>query len=140
MAALGYLVTMPEQQPIEMILLRQLASYLTIPIWMMDFEGNLIYYNEPAETLLGMQFDDAGPVRAEEVSHIFRVTDLDGEPLPESELPILVALQNRVPAHNSVRYCGMDGVWRDVEISAMPMTGQAERFLGVYATFWEIVG
>lgn len=131
---------MREQQPIEMILLRQLASYLTIPIWMMDSEGNLVYYNEPAETLLGMQFDDAGPVRAEEVNKIFRVTDLDGEPLPESELPILVALRSRVPGHNRVRYCGMDGVWRDVEISATPVVGQADRFLGVYATFWEIGG
>ncbi len=31
----------------------------------------------------------------------------------------------------------MDGVWRDVEISAMPIEGQGKRFLGIFATFWE---
>ena len=32
---------MSPQHPVEMILLRQLASYLTIAIWMMDADGNL---------------------------------------------------------------------------------------------------
>ena len=54
---------MRAQQPVEMILLRQVASYLTIPIWMMDSDGNLVFYNEPAETLLGIQFDEVGPVQ-----------------------------------------------------------------------------
>lgn len=129
---------MRAQQPVELILLRQLASYLTIPIWMMDDDGNLIYYNEPAETLLGVRFDDVGPVKAEEVSEMFRVTDLEGQPLPEQDLPILVAMTQRHPAHNEVRYCGMDGIWRDVAITATPVEGQAGRFLGVFATFWEI--
>ncbi len=35
------------QQPIEMILLHQWASYMAIPIGVIDVEGNLVYYNEP---------------------------------------------------------------------------------------------
>lgn len=122
----------------EMILLRQLASYLTLPIWMMDAKGNLIYYNEPAEGLLGVQFDDAGPIHAEQLADMFRTTHLDGEPMSDKEMPVVVALSERCPKHEKIRFCGLDGVWRDVEVSAIPIEGQGKRFLGVCATFWEI--
>jgi PAS domain S-box-containing protein len=128
------------QQPIEMILLRQLASYLTIAIWMMDADGNLVYYNEPAEKLLGVTFDDAGPIHADQLSDLFRATDLEGEPLADSSLPIVRALLKQKPTHGEIRFCGMDGVWRDVNITAIPIEGQASRFLGVFATFWELDG
>lgn len=129
---------MPEQQPVELILLRQLASYLNIAIWMMDHEGNLVYYNEPAEGLLGTQFDDAGPLHAEDLSTLFRVTDLAGKPLEDKDLPIVAALVDQRPTNGSIRFCGLDGVWHDVEVAAIPLEGQGGRFLGVLASFWEI--
>ena len=132
------LTPMRVQRPVEMILLRQLASYLTIPIWMMDAEGNLVYYNEPAESLLGVQFDDAGPIHADQLAGKFRTTDLEGRPLTDEEMPVVMALNQRSPMHGKLRFCGLDGVWHDVEISAIPIEGQSSRFLGVCATFWEI--
>lgn len=126
------------QQPVEMILLRQVASYLTIPIWMMDAAGNLVYYNEPAERLLGIQFDDVGPVHADQLGEMFRLTKTDGKPMDPFDFPVLVALEKRVPNSGEVRYCGMDGIWRDVAVTALPVEGQGNRFLGVFATFWEI--
>lgn len=126
------------QQPLEMILLRQLASYLTIPMWMMDHDANLVFYNEPAERLLGVRFDDAGPIRAEELADMFQVTDRDGEPLADTDLPVVIALTKRVPAHRGLRFCGLDGAWRDVEVAAIPLEGQGGRFLGAVATFWEV--
>lgn len=129
---------MSSQQPVELILLRQLASYLTIPIWMMDSEGNLAYYNEPAEGLLGAQFDDAGPIHAEQLADMFKATDLDGTPLEDKDLPVVKALIDQRPANGTIRFCGLDGVWHDVEISAVPLNGQEGRFHGVMATFWEI--
>jgi PAS domain S-box-containing protein len=129
---------MSDQQPVEMILLRQLASYLNIAIWIMDAEGNLVYYNEPAEGLLGAQFDDVGPMHAEDLTTVFRVTDFDGNPLEDKDLPVVAALIDHKPTHGHVRFCGLDGGWHDVEISAMPLDGQGGRFLGVFVTFWEI--
>lgn len=129
---------MQNQQPVEMILLRQLASYLTLPIWMMDHEGNLLYYNEPAESLLGVRFDDAGPLHAAQLTEMFRATDFNGEPLENMELPVVAALLKRKPAHGQIRFCGFDGIWRDVNISALPVEGQGSRFLGVFAAFWEL--
>ncbi len=126
------------QQPIELILLRQLASYLAIPMWMMDVDGNLIYYNEPAEDLLGVQFDDVGPIEADQLSGTFQVTELDGSPLPAEEIPVAAALIRRMPVHRAIRYRGMDGVWRGVEVTAIPIEGQGGRFHGVLAMFWEV--
>lgn len=131
---------MRQQRPVEMILLRQLASYLTMPIWMMDDGGNLLYYNEPAERLLGVRFDDAGPIHADQLANMFRATDLEGNPISDKEMPAVIALTERAPAHESIRFCGLDGVWHDVEIAAIPIEGQGGRFLGVCATFWEIEG
>ena len=131
---------MASQHSLEMILLRQLASYLASPIWIMDESGDLLYYNEPAEELLGVQFDDAGPIQAADLAAMFKITDLNGDPLPNSELPVVAALTTRLPAHRAVQFHGLDGVLRQVEVTATPVVGQGDRFLGAFATFWESEG
>ncbi len=45
------------QKEIELILLRQCASHLAMPIWLMGENGDLLYYNEPAEPILGRRFE-----------------------------------------------------------------------------------
>lgn len=126
------------QQPLEMIILRQLAGHLTIPMWMMDGEGDLIFYNEPAETLLGVRFDDVGPISADQLVGMWQVTDLDGELLAEADFPVVAAVTRHGPGHRAVRFQGKDGEWRNVEVTAIPIEGQGERFLGVLAMFWEV--
>ena len=39
--------------PIQIILTRQLAAYLSVPVFLVDPKGNLLFYNEPAEIVLG---------------------------------------------------------------------------------------
>ena len=128
------------QHPLELILLRQLASYLAIPIWVTDDTGNLVYYNEPAEQLLGLEFGDAGPIDGERLAELFQVTDQDGTPIGADELPIAIALDSKRPSHGRVRYKSIDGVSREVEVTAVPITGQGDRFIGAMATFWETAG
>jgi PAS domain-containing protein len=130
---------MSDQQPIEMILLRQLAAYLALAIWMMDDVGNLLYYNAPAEKLLGARFDDVGPLHAEQLGELFQTSAVDDEPGGnDAEIPVVTALRTRHPAHGPIRFCGLDGVWREVDISALPIEGQGGRFLGVFAAFVEV--
>ena len=45
---------------IEIILNRQLADCLSIPVFITDTIGNLIFYNEPAEEVLGKRFEETG--------------------------------------------------------------------------------
>ena len=128
---------MDGQQPLELILLRQLASYLMIPMWIMDRDGNLLFYNEPAEELLGARFEDAGSIPADELTAMFEVTAHDGSPIGEAGMPVVKALRDRVPSHGEIRYTSLDGAQHLVEVTGLPIIGQGDRFLGVLATFWE---
>lgn len=124
------------QKQIEIILMRQLASYLALPIFIVDPEGNLIFYNEPAEALLGRTFDEAGEMPMTEWSTIFEQTEEDGTPLEPDELPLVKALKTRRPAFRVLRITGLDGVRRRLEVTAAPLEGQGGRLLGAVALFW----
>ena len=99
---------MSSQKEIEMILARQLASYLAMPIFIVDPQGNLIYYNEPAEGVLGRRFEETGEMPVEEWSTLFQPTDETGKPLAPESLPLVVALTQHSPAHrDSSRRCDL---------------------------------
>jgi len=126
------------QQPIELILLKQWATHIATPVWIMDVEGNLVFYNEPAEGLLGRRFDEAGELHADELADLFVTSDLKGAPVESKELPVVVALTERHPAHGELRIQTLDtGEWRQIEVTAIPIEGQGARHLGAFAVFWE---
>ena len=50
---------------IEIILNRQLADCLSIPVFITDTAGNLIFYNEPAEEILGKRYEETGEMPVE---------------------------------------------------------------------------
>lgn len=126
------------QQEIEVILARQLASCLSVPIFLVDPEGTLLFYNEPAELLLGRRFEETGKMPVEEWSTIFQPTDEDGVPLPRAELPLSIALETGVLAHRRMRIQGLDGVPRQIEVTGVPLLGQAKRRLGAIAILGEV--
>jgi len=103
----------------------------------MSAEGDLLYYNEAAEPLLGRRYDEAGEMPLAELAAIFKTTDTDGSPLAAEQLPLAVALSEQRPAHRHVLFQGLDGLRRSVEVTAFPLRGQGGRHLGVVAFFWE---
>lgn len=125
-------------QDIELILLRQWASYLTMPIFLCDHDGDLLFYNEAAEPLLGRRYDEAGEMPVSELATMFETKREDGSPLKDEELPLVVALRELRPAHDRIRMKGLDNVWRTLEITAFPIEGQGQRHLGAVALFWEV--
>ena len=129
---------MSSQKEIELILARQLASYLAMPIFLVDPVGNLIYYNEPAELILGRRFEETGEMPVEEWSTIYQPEDETGKPIPPESIPLVVALTKHSPAHRIMWIRGLDGVRRRIEVTAFPIHGQSERHLGALAIFWEI--
>lgn len=126
------------QKEIEVILARQLADYLATPIFLVDPEGTLIFYNEPAEKILGRRFGETGEMRAGVWSTLFEPVDEDGKALAPGDLPLVVALTKRQPAHRVFWIRGLDRVLRHIEVTAFPLVGQADRHLGAIAIFWEI--
>ncbi len=125
------------QHPIEVILAKRLATHLAMPIFLVDPRGNLLFYNEPAERLLGQRFDETGEMPVEQWSTAFQQVDDDRHPLPASELPLVFALDKREPAHRTMTIQGFDGVRRDIAVTALPLEGVTGRFLGAIAVFWE---
>lgn len=126
------------QYEIEMILTRQLASYLALPIFLVDTQGTLVFYNEPAELLLGRRFDETGEMPVAEWSVVFTPTDEQGTSIAPEGLPLVIALAERRPAHRRFFIQGLDGKRRHIELTAFPLIGQAERALGAVALFWEV--
>ncbi len=61
--------------PIQIILTRQLAAYLSVPLFLVDPKGNLLVYNEPAEPILGGRFDETGAMPLEEWWSVFTRSD-----------------------------------------------------------------
>ncbi len=125
------------QKPVEIILMRQLASYLAMPIFVVDPAGRLLYYNESAELLLGRRYEDTGEMPLEEWSAIFTPTAEDGSRLPPEALPLVIALEKHQAAHRAFWIRGLDGVRRRIEVTAFPLEGQGRRRLGAVAIFWE---
>ena len=126
------------QKEIEIILMRQLASYLSVPIFVVDPEGTLLFYNEPAETLLGVQFDEAGEMPVSEWSTIFKPTDDAGRPLPPEALPLVTTLKTGAPARGTLWITGLDGIPRRLDVVSFPLVGQGHRVLGAAAILWDV--
>ena len=126
------------QQSIEIILLRQWASYMAMPIWISGAEGELLYYNEAAEALLGRRFEEAQEMPVEELSGLFNTTSVGGDPIPPEDLPIGIAHRERRPAHKRVQIKGLDEVTRVIDVTAFPLKAQGGSYLGSVAVFWQV--
>jgi PAS domain-containing protein len=126
------------QQEIELILSRHWSSYLDTPIFLIDPVGNLLYYNEPAEVILGRRFAETGEMTAEEWSTIFSITDEEFRLLEPGELPLNIALTERRPVYRRLYLAGLDKIQHHIATVCFPLMGQANRFLGAVAVFWEL--
>ena len=123
-------------QPVELILLRHLGSRLAIPVFVVDETGDMVYFNEPAEGILGRRFDEIRAMPFEEWTTAF-VPAGDGRQLAIDELPLVSALRRGAPAHRSMEILGGDGVKRTIEVTAFPIVAPAALKLGAVAMFWE---
>jgi PAS domain-containing protein len=123
------------QRDVGLILVRQLASGLAVPMLLADEGGDLLFFNEAAEALLGQRFDDVGELRLEERQAIFAFRDENGVPLT-SDPPLVIALKERRPVHRRVWMRGFDGEDHEVEVTAFPLLGGGGHLIGAVAMFW----
>ena len=121
----------------ELIALRQAASFLATAIFIVDNDGTLVYYNEPAEVLLGRRFEEAGEMPAAEWGSIFDPSDDNGRRIELERLPLAVTVAERRPASGPMCITGLDGAPHRIEVTAIPLIGQTGRQLGSLAVFWE---
>ncbi len=125
------------QRNVALILARELAVNVATPMWIWDEEGELVYYNEHVQELLGSPEREIGVGRLEELPQ-FEPCDLDGNPVDVAELPSAIALNRHVPAHRELRIKGLDGVRRKIAITAYPLLARDGEFCGAVSVFWQL--
>jgi len=123
--------------PIEIILNRQLADCLSIPVFITDTSGNLIFYNEPADKILGTSYESTGEMQVEVWSTIFKPLDESGDPLPPEGLPLVQTLGDQLPHHKVFWIKSMKGNSEKISVTSYPIIGRTGDFLGAVAIFWE---
>src|SRR5215831_16798247 len=126
-----------EHKELEVILMRQLGDCLAMPIFIVNNKGRLLFYNEPAEVLLGQRFEETGELTTDQWATAFVPTDHQNRPLPPDKIPLVIALREKRPCYADFRIRGLDQIQRDIQACAFPLVGRTGRFVGAVAIFWE---
>ena len=122
-------------QDVELILLKQLASCLRTPIALLAPDGAVRFYNEPAELLFGVRFEEVGPLEADRWEALLAPSSLEGAPLAPGDRPLFDAVTQRVPGHRRLRVRAGES-WAEIEVTGIPLLALGERFLGALGLFW----
>ncbi|WP_194976643.1 transcriptional regulator [Aquiflexum lacus] len=122
---------------IEIILNRQLADCLSLPVFITDTIGNLIFYNEPAELILGTRYGETGEMKVETWSTIFKPLDEERNPLAPEGLPLVQTLNDQLPHHRVFWIESLTGKIEKISVTSYPIIGRMGKFLGAVAIFWE---
>jgi PAS domain S-box-containing protein len=118
------------------ILAREFASNLATPTLIVDAEGILIFFNEAAEELVGGTFAEVGEMTIDQFSDTFAPRHDNDDPLPMEERPTRIAFEERRAAHQEMTVTGIDGVVRQIGVTAFPLFAQKDEFVGIVAIWW----
>lgn len=119
-----------------LILARELAANLATPTLIADDRGQLVFYNEAAEAIVGRPFAEVGEVPLDDWTTSFSPRTPDSEPLPPEQRPARIAFDQRRPAHQQFVITSHDGIQRQVAVTAFPLFAHADEFVGIIAVFW----
>jgi PAS domain-containing protein len=120
-------------RPVELILARSLMSSLGTPAFLIDVAATLVFFNDAAATMLGVRFEEAGPMSAEDWGKRFAPADSG---LPIAEFPLLIALNQERPVYRRLRIRSATGGLHRIEVCAIPI-GVSGDVRGAMALFWE---
>jgi PAS domain-containing protein len=124
------------QKHLVLILAREFASNLATPTLVADASGTLVFYNEAAEAVVGRRFSEAGEMPLDEWIAEFAPHTRDGRPLPAEQRPARIAFEERRAAHERYLVTSVDGMEREVEVTAYPLFAHADEFVGIVVIFW----
>jgi PAS domain-containing protein len=124
-------------KPLEMIEARSLISRLTTASFLVDREGTLVFFNQPAAELLGISFEEAGAMKAGTWGTRFRPREPGGRELAVEELPLAIAVQSGRPDFARMQITAANGEQHEIEVSAFPIMGGDTQH-GALAIFWPV--
>jgi PAS domain-containing protein len=124
------------QKHLVLILAREFASNLATPTLIADERGRLVFYNEAAEEILERPVSEFGEVALEEWIGQFSPRTLESEPLPLERLPTGIALYERRAAHERYTITSVDGVERNIAVTAFPLFAHTDELVGIVTIWW----
>jgi len=119
-----------------LILAREFASNLATPTLIADERGWLVFYNEAAEEILERPFSEAGEMPLHDWLEPFSPRTLEAEPLPFERNPAGIALYEQRAAHERFTITSVDGVVRNVAVTAFPLFAHTDELVGVVTIWW----
>lgn len=122
---------------LPLILAREFAANLATPMFLIDANGMLVFYNDAAALLLGKPFAELGEIPAGEFGAVLDLATPEGSAVRRRDSPAGIAFFERRPAHATVVATTYDGVRRTYEATAYPLFAAAGDMHGVIAVFWE---
>jgi PAS domain-containing protein len=124
------------QKHLVLILARELASNLATPTLIADDRGQLVFFNEAAEKVVGRTFAETGETPLDDWTASFSPRTPESGALPAEDRPTRIALDERRPSHRRFLFTSSDGVEREVGVTAFPLFAHADEFVGAMAIFW----
>jgi PAS domain S-box-containing protein len=128
----------PTEKPKHLvhILAREFASNLATPTLIVDPDGQLIFFNEAAEEVLGRTFAEVGETSIDEFSASVAPRLAEDQPLPQERRPTKIALEERRAVHEDMTITTFEGEERQIGVTAFPLFAQKDEFVGIVAIWW----
>jgi PAS domain-containing protein len=116
---------------------KHLAESVTTPMLLADGEGNMIFYNEAAEAVLGTAFSDLGPIPASQWQEQFKVRGRGDAPFPLESMPGWMDVKSERPGLGHVKFTSLHGDDHFIAVCAFPLFTAQRQFDGALVIFWE---
>ncbi len=128
----------PGEQPLELILARNLISIIALPAILVDVDVTIIFYNDAAGEIIGARFEEMGRIPEDRWREELGPFDPQGNHLAREDLPLTVALRDGRPGYGRFHVQIEPGL-TEVEAVALPLTGSAGLH-GALLVFWPLEG
>ena len=126
------------QKALTLILGREMAANLATPMFLIDAEGCLVYFNEAAEQIIGKTWAEVGEISSLEFGAMLDLQDEAGAPMRRRDTPPSVAFNERRPAHAALLVKSADGARRLLEVTSYPLFARTDEMHGVVTIFWTV--
>jgi hypothetical protein len=124
------------EQPLELILARNLVSIISLAAVLVDVEGALVYYNDTAAEVIGTRFEERGRISRAEWNAEMGPVDADGQAIPIDELPLTAALRDGRPGYGRF-FIRAEGGLLEIIAGALPLVGPSGNH-GALVVFWPV--
>jgi PAS domain-containing protein len=122
------------EQPLELILARNLVSLISLAAVLVNVEGAIVFFNDAAAEFFGGLFEETGPVPLAQWRAEVGPFDKAERHLPTENLPVTRAFRDGRPGSGSFHIRGGSGLVH-VEVVALPLVGSAGLH-GALVVFW----